>query len=268
MTVGFAELGARTNFTLLDGASHPAEMVETAAMLGHAGIGVCDRNSLAGVVRAHVAAKDLKLRFVVGTRLVLDDGATYLTWPTDRASYGRLTKLLSLGRMRAPKGQCQISRAEMLDHADGWVMAAVPPSLPDARFAGRLLADARDLRDRLARPLLCSASVIYDGADRHRLETLTAIGAAEGTGLLATTDPRYHHPDRRRLADVLTAIRLGVPVDRIGFAADRNGERCLKSAMEMGRLFAAHPEALDNTIRVLDACAGFSLDQLRHEYPR
>jgi error-prone DNA polymerase len=180
VTVGFAELGARTNFTLLDGASHPAEMVATAAMLGHAGIGVCDRNSLAGVVRAHVAAKDLKLRFVVGTRLVLDDGATYLTWPTGRASYRRLTKLLSLGRMRAPKGQCQISRAEMLDHAEGWVMAIVPPSLPDARFAERLQADARDLRDRLARPLLCSAAVVYDGADRHRLETLTAIGAAAG----------------------------------------------------------------------------------------
>ena len=93
------------------------------------------------------------------------------------------------------------------------------------------------------------------------------MGAAAGTGLLATTDPRYHHPDRRRLADVLTAIRLGVPIDRIGFAADRNGERCLKSATEMARLFAAHPAALDNTIRVLDACAGFSLDQLRHEYP-
>jgi error-prone DNA polymerase len=95
------------------------------------------------------AAEELKLRFVVGTRLVLDDDATYLAWPTDRASYGRLTKLLSLGRMRAPKGQCQISRAEMLDHADGWVMAAVPPSLPDAHFAERLRADARDLRDRL-----------------------------------------------------------------------------------------------------------------------
>ena len=111
MTAAFAELGARTNFTLLEGASHPAEMVAQASMLGHAGIGVCDLNSLAGVVRAHVAAKDVKLRFVVGARIVLDDGAAYLAWPTDRESYGRLTKLLSLGRMRAPKGQCQISRA-------------------------------------------------------------------------------------------------------------------------------------------------------------
>src|SRR3984957_7342567 len=161
MTVAFAEVGARTNFTLLDGASHPAEMVATAAVLGHAGIGVCDTNSLAGVVRAHVAAKDVGIRFVVGTRLVLDDGVSYLAWPTDRASYGRLTRLLSLGRMRAPKGQCQLRRSEMLDHAEGWVMAALPPSCPDAPFATRLKIDARDLQDRLAIPLLCSAPVIY-----------------------------------------------------------------------------------------------------------
>src|SRR3984885_15438984 len=207
VTAPFAEVGARTNFTLLDGASHPAEMVAVAAELGHAGIGVCDTNSLAGVVRAHVAAKDIGVPFIVGTRLVLDDDARYLVWPTDRASYGRLTRLLSLGRMRAPKGQCRISRAEMLDHAEGWVMAAVPPSLPDARSAERLQADARDLRDRLARPLLCSAAVTYDGAERPRLGAPPPMGAAAGTGLLATTDPRYHHPDRRRLADVLTAIR-------------------------------------------------------------
>jgi error-prone DNA polymerase len=267
MTAAFAELGARTNFTLLDGASHPAEMVAQAAMLGHAGIGVCDLNSLAGVVRAHVAAKEMKLRFVVGARIVLDDGAAYLAWPTNRESYGRLTKLLSLGRMRAPKGQCEISRAELLDHAEGWVMAAIPQAFPDAAFAARLKSDARDLRDRLALPLLCSAAVICDGADRQRLETLATMAAVAGAGLLATTDPRYHHPSRRRLADVLTAIRLGTPVDRIGLSADRNCERCLKSADEMARLFAAYREALDNTIRVLDACSGFSLDQLRHEYP-
>jgi error-prone DNA polymerase len=267
VTTPFAEVGARTNFTLLDGASHPAEMVATAALLGHTGIGVCDTNSLAGVVRAHVAAKDVGIPFIVGTRLVLDDGARYLVWPTDRPSYGRLTRLLSLGRMRAPKGQCQLHRGEMLDHAEGWMMAAVPPSFPDAPFAERLASDARDLRDRLNAPLLCSAAVIYDGADRHRLDTLDGMAKAAGSRLLATTDPRYHHPDRRRLADVLTAIRLGASVDRIGFAADRNGERCLKSADEMARLFASYPQALENSLRVLDAGSGFSLSELHHEYP-
>jgi error-prone DNA polymerase len=263
----FAELGARSNFSLLDGASHPAELVTTAAVLGHAGIGICDTNSLAGVVRAHVAAKEARLRFAVGARLVLEDGAGYLAWPTDRASYGRLTRLLSLGRMRVPKGQCQISREEMVAHANGWALAVIPPAFPDAPFAERLRADAVELRDRLALPLLCAAPVIYDGADRHRLDALAGMANSVGVGLLATTDPRYHHPDRRRLADVLTAIRLGTTVDAIGFAADRNGERCLKSPAEMARLFAAHPQALANTIRVLEASAGFSLDELRHEYP-
>ena len=267
MNATFAEVGARTNFTLLDGASHPSEMVASAAALGHAGIGVCDVNSLAGVVRAHVAAKDLKLPFIVGTRLVLDDQTGYLVWPTDRASYGRLTRLLSLGRMRVPKGQCAITRAEMLEHAEGWAMAAIPCSPPGALFADRLQADVRDFRDRLAVPLLCSAPVILDGSDRKRLSTLATIAGAAGVGMLATTDPRYHHPDRRRLADILTAIRLGVPVDKIGFAAERNGERCLKSAAEMARLFAAQPAALTNSVRVLEAGLGFSLDELHHEYP-
>src|SRR3712207_5625340 len=108
----FAELGARSNFSLLDGASHPEELVGTAAALGLAGLAVCDTNSLAGVVRAHVASKRAGLRFAVGARLLLDDGARYLVWPTDRAAYGRLTRLLSLGRTRAPKGVCRIGRGD------------------------------------------------------------------------------------------------------------------------------------------------------------
>jgi error-prone DNA polymerase len=265
--VAFAELGARSNFSLLDGASHPHELVAAAAVLGHAGIGICDLNSLAGVVRGHVAAKQAKLRFVVGTRLVLEDGAGYLVWPTDRQSYGRLTRLLSLGRMRAPKGQCQIARAEMFAHAGGWVMAAIAPALPDTAFAGRLRDDAAALRDTLALPLLCTARVLCDGADRQRLELLAGMACAAGAGLLATTDPRYHRSYRRRLADVLTAIRLHGTVDDIGFAAEPNGERCLKAPAEMVRLFAGYPDAIANTVRVLDACAGFSLDELHHEYP-
>jgi error-prone DNA polymerase len=148
----FAELGARSNFSLLDGASHPEELVETAAALGLAGLAVCDANSLAGVVRAHVAAKRAGLRFAVGARVVADDGAEYLVWVADRAAYGRLTRLLSLGRTRAPKAEgCRLSRAELLAHAEGggWAVALVPPrppALPDAAFAARLRADAEALR--------------------------------------------------------------------------------------------------------------------------
>ncbi|QDJ12286.1 DNA polymerase III alpha subunit (plasmid) [Roseomonas mucosa] len=267
MTPAFAELCARSNYSLLDGASHPAELVASAKSLGHAGISVCDLNSLAGVVRAHVAAREVGLRYVVGTRLVLTDGSAYLAWPTDRGSYGRLTRLLSLGHTRAPKGACEIGRDDLIGHAEGWVVAVLPPALPDAAFATRLQADAAALRSKLALPMFCAAAVTFDGADRHRLAMLAGMAGAAGAGLLASTDPRFHHPARRRLADVLTAIRLGRTVDRIGFAAERNGERCLKSPAEMARLFAGYPEALANTLRVLEACSGFSLDQLRHEYP-
>ena len=263
----FAELGARSNFSLLDGASHPEELVGAAAALGLAGLAVCDTNSLAGVVRAHAAAKRAGLPFAVGARLLLDDGARYLVWPADRAAYGRLTRLLSLGRTRAPKGTCLIGRDDLLAAAEGWAMAVVPPRRPDAAFAERLRADASDLRGRLALPLFCAGSCPFRGDDQERLEVLADMAAAAGAGLLATNDPRFHDPARRRLADVLSAIRLRTTIDRIGHAAEPNAERRIKPPAEMARLFARHPEAVPNTIRVLDACSGFSLDQLRYEYP-
>ena len=264
---GYAELGARSNFSLLDGASHPAELVAQAKALGHAGIGICDQNSLAGVVRGHVAAKELGLPFVVGARLQLVDGAAYLAWPTDRASYGRLTTLLSRGRMRAPKGECAIGRDEFLAHASGWCLAFMPPSRPDAGFAERLRQDAAALRPLLALPLFCAAWCRLDGEDQPRLERLAAMAEAAGADLLASGDVRYHHRDRRRLADVLTAIRLGRTVETLGRAAERNGERALRRQARMAQLFCSYPAALQNTLRVLEACSGFSLDQLRHEYP-
>jgi error-prone DNA polymerase len=263
----YAEVAARSNFSFLDGASHPAELVSTAAELGHAGIGLCDTNSLAGVVRGHVAAKELGLRFAVGARLVLQDGSTYLAWPASRAGYGRLTALLSRGRMQAPKGECRISRDEMLEHAGEWVLAAVPPETPGDGFADRLQADAAALAGRLALPLLVATACLLRGDDQRRLDILADMAEATGAELLATNDVRYHARDRYRLADVLTAIRLRTTVDAIGYAAEPNSQRCLKSPAEMARLFQRYPEALANSIRVLDAASGFSLDELRHEYP-
>jgi len=264
---GFAELAARSNFSFLDGASHPAELVETAARLGLAGLGICDTNGLAGVVRGHVAAKQAGLRFVVGCRLILQDGSEWLAWPTDRAAYGRLTTLLSGGRMDAPKGECRLGRADLFAAAHGLVLAAVPPAEADADFTARLRTDAAVLRDRLAIPLLLAASCTYQGDDQRRLDRLANMAAQAGASLLATGDIRYHHPDRRRLADVLTAIRLRTMVDVLGYAAEPNAERHLKPPAELARLFARHPAAVANTLRVLDATAGFSLDQLRYEYP-
>ncbi|MCB4825386.1 PHP domain-containing protein [Roseicella aerolata] len=261
----YAEVAARTNFSLLDGASHPAELVTTAAALRQAGIGIADTNSLAGVMRAHVAAREVGICLVVGARLVLRDGAEYLAWPTDRAAYGRLTRLLSLGRTDASKGGCHITREQMLEHAPGWVLAAVPGRAED--LGARLRADAAALRGRLALPLLVAATCTARGHGRHRLDTLARAADAAGAELLATNDVRCHDPGRRPLADVLTAIRLGTTVDALGYAAEPNAERCLKPPAEMVRLFEAHPQALANTLRVLEAASGFVLDQLRHEYP-
>ena len=264
---GFAELAARSNFSFLDGASHPEELVDTARALGLAGLGLCDTNSLAGVVRGHVAAREAGLPFAVGCRLRLLDGGEWLAWPTDRVSYGRLTALLSRGRMAAPKGECRLTQEDLFAAAEGWVLAAVPPSEPDAAFAARLRAAAGALRSRLALPPLLAASCPYFGDDQRRLGRLAAIAEAAGAGLLATNDPRFHHPARRRLADVLTAIRLRTTVDTLGHAAEPNAERHLKPPAEVARLFARHPQALTNTLRVLEATRGLSLDQLRYEYP-
>jgi error-prone DNA polymerase len=125
---GFAELAARSKFSFLDGASHPEELVQTARALGLAGLGICDLNSLAGVVRGHVAAKAAGLAFRVGCRLRLDDGSEWLAWPGSRTAYGRLTALLSRGRMQPPKGECRISRSAMLAAVESWVLAAIPPT--------------------------------------------------------------------------------------------------------------------------------------------
>jgi error-prone DNA polymerase len=130
--IGYVELGARSNFSFLDGAPpHPAELVATAAELGLAGIGIRDTNSLAGVVRGHGAAKKLGLPYAVGARLELLDGSRYLAWPTDRASYGRLSSLLSRGRLASEKGRRELRRPGLLAHADGLVLAPLPPSCPN-----------------------------------------------------------------------------------------------------------------------------------------
>ncbi|MCO6419749.1 error-prone DNA polymerase [Siccirubricoccus sp. KC 17139] len=266
MTPGFAELAALSNFTFLEGASHPWELVEQAQALGHAAIGIADRNSFAGLVRGMVAARKAGLRFLPGVRLGPVEGYEYLAWPSDRAAYGRLSHLLSTARMNAPRGECPLAREAVIEAASGLVMALVPPEQPDADFAARLRRDAAALRPRLALPLFCAAQHRARGDDRKRLDLLAAMAGAADAKLLAAGGTRYHHPDRRRLADVVTAIRLGTTVEALGYAAERNAEAHLKPAAEMRRLFAGHEEAIDATQRVLAACH-FSLRDLAYEYP-
>ncbi|KAA0681878.1 error-prone DNA polymerase [Roseomonas genomospecies 6] len=263
----YAELQVSTSFTFLEGASHPDELALTAAALGHAAIAVTDRNSLAGVVQAHAAARKHGLRLIVGCRLDLTDADSLLAYPTDRAAYARLSRLLTLGKRRAPKGACFIARADVLDHAEGMLFLLVPPDRRDPAFAHAL----RGWRNDLGKRLHLAASHRYRGDDQRRLSWLAGLAEAERVPLVATNDVLYHSPARRPLADVMTCIRTGTTIDGTGgegagWRLSANAERHLKAGVEMARLFRRHPEAVARTVEIAGACR-FSLEELRYEYP-
>nr|MCU0984747.1 PHP domain-containing protein [Acetobacteraceae bacterium] len=258
-----AALQVLSNFSFLEGASHPDELVLAAKALGLAALAITDINSTAGLVRGHLAAKAQGLRFIPAATLRLADGASYLCYPTDRAGWGRLSRLLSRGKLAAPKGQCLIGRDDLLAHAEGQVLVALPPATVDRAFAARLVADRAALARVTALPLMLGAAVLQEGEDQRRLDALADLSAAAMTPLVALGDVRYHAPARRRLADVLTAIRLGCTVETLGLAAEANAERHLKSPAAMAALFRRHPAALARTRDVAAACR-FSLDELRY----
>ncbi|WP_454018816.1 error-prone DNA polymerase [Azospirillum sp. Marseille-Q6669] len=258
----YAELQVSTSFTFLEGASHPDELALTAAGLGHAAVAVTDRNSLAGVVQAHAAARKHGLRLIVGCRLDLTDADSLLAYPTDRAAYARLSRLLTLGKRRAPKGACFIGRADVLEHAEGMLFLLVPPDRRDPAFVHALRGWRNDLGDRLH----LAASHRYRGDDQRRLSWLAGLAEAERVPLVATNDVLYHTPARRPLADVMTCIRSGTTIDEAGWRLSANAERHLKAGVEMARLFQRHPDAVARTVEIAAACR-FSLEELRYEYP-
>ncbi len=257
---GYAELQCTSNFSFLRGASHPDELMVTAAALGHQAIAITDRNSLAGLVRAHQAAKTVGIRLVVGVRLDLRDGPSLLAYPQDRAAYGRLTRLLTLGKRRAPKGECHLDYADVVAHGEGQIVIALPPEDGDvAEFAARVAADFQG-RAYLA------AHHLYRGDDAGRLAWLAAVAERAGLPLVALGDVLYHVPERRPLQDVLTCIREHCTITEAGFRLAAHAERHLKPASEMARLFRGHAEALARSFEIAGRVQ-FSLDELRYEYP-
>jgi error-prone DNA polymerase len=253
----YAELQCTSNFSFLRGASHPEELAMQAKHLGLAALAVTDRNTLAGVVRAHAAARDAELPFIVGTRLDLHQPQiSLLAYPTNRAAYGSLCRLLSMGQRRAEKGQCLLTLEDVHAHAQGMIFA--------------LLAEGADhlagLRRSLKAPLYLAVSHHYRGDDRERLNRLAELAHKTQTGLLATNDVLYHHPSRRVLQDVVSAIREGVQVAEAGYLLEANAERHVKTPDEMARLFRDYPQAIANTLAIAKACR-FSLDELKYEYP-
>ncbi|HZT48795.1 MAG TPA: PHP domain-containing protein, partial [Hyphomicrobiaceae bacterium] len=256
----FAELVAATNFSFLRGASHPHEMVARAAELGLAAIGIADRNTLAGVVRAHTAAKEHGIRLLVGARLVTDDGFEAACYPTDRTAYGRLCRLLTAGNRRAVKGQCHFTFEELAAAAEGQVLIALPPR--------RITAVFREKLDSLSRipgaHVYLGAAFAYSGSERTRLGELDALARHARTPLVATADALYHRPDRKPLADVITCIREKCTLAEAGYRLEANAERHLKPAAEMARLFARYPEAVARSLEIARRIR-FSLDELAYE---
>ncbi|MGH6970283.1 MAG: PHP domain-containing protein, partial [Caulobacteraceae bacterium] len=259
----YAELQATSCFSFLRGASHPGELVLAAKALGLAGLAVCDRNTLAGVVRAHAKAKEIGLKFILGCRLDFADGSpSVLCYPKDRAAYGRLTRLLTLGQRRAEKGACALFWDDLLAHGEGQLLVVVPPPAPDAAFARRLESIAGDFPGRV----WLSTTRDYAARDLKRIAGLDALGRRAGAPMIATGDVLYHGPERRALQDVMACIREKCTIRDAGLRLEANAERRLKSPEEMTRLFGRWPDAVGRTLEVADLCR-FSLDELRYEYP-
>ncbi|HKW52872.1 MAG TPA: error-prone DNA polymerase, partial [Stellaceae bacterium] len=259
---GYAELQVTSNFSFLRGASQPAELVLRAQELGHGAVAIADRNTLAGVVRAHAAAKEAGFRLVIGCRLDLTDAPSLLCFPTDRAAYGRLCRLLTRGKRRAEKGECHLAYADAVEHGEGQIMIALPPERMEEDFTRFLERVAADFGDRA----YVAGQHLYRGDDAKRLHRLAALAARAGLPLVASNDVLYHVPERRPLQDVVTCIREGCTIAEAGFRLAANAERHLKSAAEMERLFCDHPGAVARSLEIVERCR-FSLAELRYEYP-
>jgi len=258
----YVELQVTSNFSFLRGASHPHELVLTASLLGHRAIAITDRNTLAGIVRAHDAARQAGIRLIVGARLDLRDGPSLLCFPTDRAAYGRLCRLLTLGRRRAPKGECLIDKADVYEHAEGQVLVAVPPDRIDYAFR----EDLDEYRRQFGRALYLAIGHHYRGDDSRRLHHLADLADSLGVPTVATNDVHYHVPARQRLQDVLTCIREKCTIREAGHRLFAHAERHLKYGTEMARILRGHEDALRRTVEIAERCT-FSLDELRYEYP-
>jgi error-prone DNA polymerase len=255
----YAELFCKSNFSFLEGASHPEELVPRAAELGLHALAVTDHNTLAGVVRAHVAAKAAGLPLIVGAEVTPEDGPPVVLLAGDRAGYGRLSRLLTLGRRRVPKGECLLTVADIADHAEGLVALAVPtPETaegPLRRYRGIFGADAH------------LAVGLHRGPDdQARLAVMLDLSARTRLPPVAVGGVLYHVPERRYLQDVLTCVRLGCTLETAGRRLQANAERHLKSPDEVAGLFAGCPAAVARTVEIAERCT-FRLDELRYEYP-
>ncbi|MGE0180053.1 MAG: error-prone DNA polymerase [Sphingomonas sp.] len=303
MIAPFAELVAATHYSFLRGASSPSDMVARAIQLGMTGIGIADRNTVAGVVRAHIALREaqgrlaelgeqpIDFRLILGARLVFVDGTPdIIAYPETRHGWGRLTRLLTTGNLRAVKGGCILRFEDLIAHLEDLSLIVLPKSSGEPQEAHRKpvsydgdgsghsilrlintrangLDDVlRRLASRAADRIWLGVSMMRQGIDARYLAQLRKIAAEAKVPLLATNDALYAEPEQRPLHDILTCTRLGTTIHKVGRQLEANAERHLKAPEEMARLFRNCPESIAGTQRLL-ARIHFTLDDLRYEYP-
>ncbi|HXN79576.1 MAG TPA: PHP domain-containing protein, partial [Steroidobacteraceae bacterium] len=254
----YAELHCLSNFTFLRGASHPHELVEQADALGYSALAITDECSVAGAVRAHMAAKDRQVKLIIGSEFRLSCGLTFVALAIDRHGYARLCRLITRGRRAAEKGEYALTRADLEAINPGqcfilWLPGARPQS-----------QELRWLAERFPGRVRIGVELLRAGTDGERLVTLQQIGAHCGVPLIASGDVHMHVRGRRRLQDALTAIRLNVPIAQVGSRLYANGERYLRERARLQRLYPR--ELLEGSVEIAHGCH-FCLDELRYEYP-
>ncbi|MGG6898055.1 error-prone DNA polymerase [Rhizobium sp. BR 315] len=259
--MSYAELQVTTHFSFLRGASSADELFRTAKELGITALGIVDRNSLAGVVRALEASRATGLRLVVGCRLDLQDGMSILVYPTDRTAYSRLTRLLTLGKKRGGKAKCILHLEDVAHYAEG-LIAILVPDLADETCA----VQVRKLADIFGDRAYLSLCLRRRPNDQMRLHGLSNLAARFKVRTVVTNDVLFHEPSRRQLQDILTCIRSNTTIDDVGLEHERHADRYLKPPDEMERLFPRYPEALARTLEIVERCK-FSLEELTYQYP-
>jgi error-prone DNA polymerase len=266
--MSYTELQITSNFSFLRGGSHPAELAEQAALLGYTEIAVTDRNTLAGIVRAHAAAKANGIRLIPACRLDLLDGPSLLAYPTSRDAYGRLSGLLTEGNLRAEKGSCHLYKSDVYRYAKGINFIVVPPADLDTSFdfPPEFQRNISQYKEALGSDLYLAACRSYRSHDTKKLYRIAQLAARYDTPMVVTNDVHYHIQQRRELQDVLTCIREKCTIYNAGFQLHENAERYLKPIPEIHRLFRQYPDAIRRTQEISESCQ-FSLDSLKYEYP-
>jgi error-prone DNA polymerase len=251
----YAELHCLSNFSFLRGASHPEELVERAKALGYEALALTDECSLAGVVRAHVQAKECGLKLIIGTELTLADGLKLVLLATDRRAYGAISSLITVGRRRGKKGTYSLCRDDLEALRDTGVLALWVP--------GRV-EDGAWVRQRFGPHAWMAVELHLEANDRKRFEDLKTMASKTGMPMTAAGDVHMHVRSRRKLQDILTATRLGRPLAQCGQALFANAERHLRLRMRLAQLYP--PALLEEAAKIAARC-DFSLDELRYEYP-